>query len=184
MKLKEMVAMGRVLAGEEGEVSFYATQPEQARAVRLLTEGINTAYRLLARDRLCLVMEESITLGEEGRVSTATLSKEYYKLAYCRYQGSLVGAREELGSVRICLPEGSRAELGYYYIPAPLSGPEEEPLIPEGTADHRTFVYYALSLYCGAQKAYAEAQNWDWRYRSLLDALPPPIYTLPPGRWQ
>lgn len=191
MKLKEMIAIGRVLYGDE-DISA-PLEGWQQHLAEVLTQGINTAYQTLARERCPLYTQEEIVLPEEG-FETASFRLPFLGLQEALVNGKKVRAYCEKGRIYAgfpggTLPAGTRLTVCYRYLPPPLSGPEDAPLIPEAEIDHRAFVYFALSLYCGAQRRFSDAQNWDWRYRSLLEAHPVPAKGRMPvkkdvfGRW-
>lgn len=161
MKLSEMIKRTKELLDKDTADAAFE---------KALVNGINTAYLIIARDKWRPVMREEVTI-ENGTVKIKDLTKNFVSLksAYTSC-GFRLGAWAGKDAVHFP-PWATKAEIEYFYLPAPLSGDNDEPDIPEAAVDVYAYIYFAAARYYSIKGQHAEASVWDTRYKNIVDNI-------------
>lgn len=189
MNLKEMIRLCCSLIGAKDDIaeeSNIKTEDDKSLYSRLV-HGINSAYRLIARDVYRPVWEERVRIDKNSRVNINSLSRGFSQLRAVRGKGGeSLAAKETKDYIYVAAAPGTLVEISYYYVPDALTQPEDEPVLPQGRVDPRAYVYYALSLYYTSEGRYADARAWELRYRSVVDNISENRQSrfLPMRRWR
>lgn len=161
MKLSEMIERAKELLDKNDTDTAFE---------KALKNGINTAYLIVARDKWRPVMREEVNI-EDGTVKIKNLTKTFVSLKSAYTSGGFrLGAWAGKDAVHFP-PWATSAEIEYFYLPAPLSADDDEPVIPESAVDAYAYIYFAVARYYNIKNQHAEASVWDTRYRNIIDNI-------------